>query len=60
MEKHLSEISVVEIEALCYRQIATMEQARQTLALLQEELKKRAEPVKQLEVANGVEEEATT
>jgi len=43
MEKKLEEMTVVEIESLCYRQIVLLEQTKQNIQLLQMELQKRNE-----------------
>lgn len=47
MEKKLEEMTVIEIKALLYDQIVLMEQYKNNINILQQELTKRLKEVKQ-------------
>ena len=47
MEKKLEEMTVMEIEAFCYRQIVLLEQTKTNIQILQQELQKRNEVKKE-------------
>jgi phosphoribosyl-ATP pyrophosphohydrolase len=41
MEKKLEEMSVMELESICYRQLVILETAKNNIQIIQQELQKR-------------------